>query len=174
MSNRLPDIIKPLHLADTRQSKSGYLPLDIMPRLAPLLADVRGSADVDLEFGIDEQKVRYIKGQLRTTLCLVCQRCFEGMPYPVNTEIMLGMVTTMDEADLLPESYEPLLLNEPVISLPDMIEDELLLLLPQVIRHGEDECSVEMDYSTPRQQESDEQGETQNPFAVLEQLKNSK
>ena len=174
MSNRLADIIKPLHLADTRQSLSGDLPLDKMSRLAPLLADVRGSVEVDLEFGIDEQKVRYIKGQLRTTLSLVCQRCFESVPYPVNKEIMLGMVPTMYEADLLPESYEPLLLKEPVISLPDMIEDELLLLLPQVIRHEEDECSVEMDYSTPRQQESEEQGKAQNPFAVLEQLKKSK
>jgi len=174
MSNRLPDIVKPLHLAETRQTLSGYLPLEKMPRLVPLLSTPQGIVEVELEFGVDEQKIRYAKGHLQTTLNLICQRCFRNMPLPVNAGITIGMVHTIEEADLLPESYEPLLLKEPVVSLLEMIEDELILLLPLVIRHQENECPVKQDFSTATVQDEPEQVEYQNPFAVLEQLKKSK
>lgn len=171
MSNRLPDIIKPLHLAETRQILSGYLALERMSRLVPSLHAPRGVVEVGLEFGIDEQKVHYIKGWLQTTLSLSCQRCFQSMPFPVNAEIALGMVRTEEEADLLPASYEPLLVKEPAISLLDMMEDELILSLPLVIRHKENECHVEQDVGAAPVQYTHAPDENQNPFAVLEQLK---
>jgi len=174
MSNRLPDIIKPLHLADTRQTLSGYFPLEKMSRLVPSLSAPRGIVEIELEFGIDAQKIRHAKGHIQATLNLVCQRCFHSMPFPVNAEINLGMVTTMEEVDLLPESYEPLMVKEPVISLLEMIEDELMLVLPLVIRHKESVCHVEQDFSTEPEQDRHVPNEPKNPFAVLEQLKKSK
>ena len=172
MSDRLPDRIKPLHLAETRQILSGYLPLEKMSRLVPVLSDPRGTVAVELEFGIDEQNIRNAKGRLQTTLNLVCQRCFRSLPFPVSSELTLGMVTTMAEADLLPESYEPLLVNEPTVSLLEMIEDELLLSLPLVIRHEESECQLKQEYSNGAT--DDHEGPAEHPFAVLEQLKKQK
>ena len=78
----------------------------------------------------------------------------------------------MAEADLLPESYEPLLVNEPTVSLLEMIEDELLLSLPLVIRHEESECQLKQEYSNGAT--DDHEGPAEHPFAVLEQLKKQK
>ena len=174
MSNRLPDIIRPLHLAETRQTLSGYLLLEKMSRLVPSLSTPQGIVEVELEFGIDEQKIRYAKGHLQATLNLICQRCFQSAPFPVKAGITLGLVTTIEEANLLPESYDPLLLDEPAVSLPEMIEDELILLLPLVARHRENECPVEQDVGASPALARNEPMEDRNPFAVLGQLKKGK
>jgi len=174
MSNRLPETIKPLHLAETRQTLSGCLPLEKMSRLAPLLSSAQGIVEIELDFGIDEQKIRYAKGHLQTTLNLICQRCFQGMSVPVNAGITLGMVNTMAEADLLPQSYEPLLLSEPALSLLEMIEDELILTLPLTTLHQEKECHLVRVFNDEPAQDSDEMVEHENPFAALERLKKGK
>jgi len=161
-------------LADTRQILSGYFPLEKMSRLAPSLSTSRGIVEVELEFGIDEQKIRYAKGRLQATLNLICQRCFQSLPFPVNTGISLGMVNSMEEADLLPESYEPLMIKESAVSLLEMVEDELILSLPLIIRHKENECHVEQDYSAAPEQDRNVPIEPSNPFAVLEELKKTK
>lgn len=75
---------------------------------------------------------------------------------------------------MLPESYEPLLLEESTVSLLEMIEDELILLLPLVAKHNTSECHVEQDFAASPALVHDEPTEDQNPFAALEQLKKTK
>jgi DUF177 domain-containing protein len=172
MSDRLPDIIRPLHLAETRQILSGHLPLEKMSRLATVLRNPQDCVAVELEFGIDEQKIRYARGHLQTTLDLTCQRCFMSMPLAVNSELTMGFITTLDEADLLPESYEPVLVQESGCSLLELVEDELLLSLPLVVRHKESECQIKQDYIAAY--DDDHEVPVENPFAVLERLKKGK
>jgi len=156
-------------LADTRQILSGHLPLEKMLRLATVLRNPLGSVAVELEFGIDEQKIRFARGHLQTTLDLTCQRCFMSMPFTVNTDLTMGFITALDGADLLPESYEPVLMQESGCSLLELIEDELLLSLPLVVRHKENECQVkQVDVAA---YEDNHEVPVENPFAVLERFK---
>jgi uncharacterized protein len=70
----------------------------------------------------------------------------------------------------LPEAYEPAEVNEfGEIDLTQLIEDELILALPQIPMHDDDECFMHSsDMSVGVIPEAEERP---NPFAVLKSLK---
>jgi uncharacterized protein len=82
--------------------------------------------------------------------------------------VRLGVVHSLGEADLLPESYEPLLLETDTIPLADILQDELLLAVPAVPQH---ECCDPAAQS--RQEAAPAVAKRPNPFAVLAELKKS-
>jgi uncharacterized protein len=59
------------------------------------------------------------------------------MVWPVASDLRLGIVSSLDEADRLPDSLEPFLLSGDVrVSLDELVEDELLLSIPPVPQHS--------------------------------------
>lgn len=127
-------------------------------------------------FDRDDKRRSIVHGNVKAVLTLVCQRCLEPMEYPVDTEFNLALVRGFQEAERLPEEFDPLLLeDEQPVAVRELIEDELLLAIPDVPRHGDDRACeikerpevVEAVETTPieRQVSSD------NPFAVLASLK---
>ena len=88
----------------------------------------------------------------------------------------MACVWTDDEAAALPAFYEPLLVADEAV-LRDIVEEEILLALPSFPTH-ETECKTSEQVAAlePLKASSDEVAEasaqTDNPFGVLEQLKN--
>ncbi|MFZ2727450.1 MAG: YceD family protein [Methylococcaceae bacterium] len=134
MLTRLPETIDPMHLADKRGALKGHIPLQNLTRLADLLLDDSGSIAVELVF-FRQGRLALIEGSLEATLNLKCQNCLEAVPYTAKSVVKLGIVTTVEQANRLPDDYEPLLLSEEKILLADLIEDELLLLIPDYPKH---------------------------------------
>ncbi len=137
MQNRLPEIIEPLHLADKRGELHGELPIKQLTRLHEKLVDDEGIVTVELYFG-REGRVPKIDGSLKTTLQLECQNCLQGVEFEINNKVNLGIVTTVEQVERLPEDVEPLLLEEETIPLSILVEDELLLHLPDYPKHKHD------------------------------------
>ena len=148
----------------------GQLPLSQMKRLADIAKTTSNQVDVTLSFGIDDTGTRFMQGSMRTDLCLLCQRCLESMPYTVNAEILLGFVRSGDEADCLMREYEPWIVKGIAVRLADIIEDELILCLPQVPMHPVEDCPSGALMLT----EGSLVKERKNPFALLESLKRRK
>ena len=172
---RLPERIDPYRFAESRRIVEGRLPVASMRRLAGHLANDSGEVEVELEFGVDDDGIRYVRGRLRAELVVPCQRCLGEMPLPVETEICLGMISDESLADRLLEPYEPLVVGDEPMYLRDIIEDELILALPVVARHEDAECAGEMSAEPEGEQESESGEERENPFAALARLKtNSK
>lgn len=167
---RLPHQIDPFRLCDNRASLAGPVPFRQLSRLRPLLADDSGQIEVVLNFDVDELGVPYVQGDLSTELQLVCQRCLEPFVFPVKQQSILAWVRSEREAERLPLRYEPYLVNTNPLVLNDVIEDELLLALPQIPMHEESECPAR---HVLRQTATgqDEQAEAENPFSVLANLK---
>ena len=111
MLDRLPEYIDPLHLADKRGALKGQIPLRSLDRLAKLLVNDAGSVVVDLFFG-REGRLAKVEGRIETILELECQNCLEAIKWPVDCTIKLGIVTSIDQANRLPEEYEPLMVEE--------------------------------------------------------------
>ena len=88
----------------------------------------------------------------------------------MNTEINLIAVAGFEEAKRLPEAVEPLLLAEARLRVRDLLEDELLLSLPQVPRHSPGECATDNRKSS-RLATGEAASEAPNPFAKLANLK---
>lgn len=165
----LPEYVDALHLADMKQHLTGQLNVAGMQRLAPSLHTIQGMVDVELEFGKDEQHIRYLRGQIHARLTVNCQRCLRPMELAIYAEPCLGMVTAPDQLDNLPENYEPLMVDSQQMSLAGIIEDELILALPSVPRHADEVCSINQ-ISAGLEQAAPHK----NPFATLDQLKRNR
>lgn len=172
-SERLPVHIDPIRMADTRRLLEGRIALAEMVRLGESLQDSAGEVTVSLEFGIDNEGIRFMRGRIQAEVSLECQRCLETLRFPIDSEFALAMVRSTVEAEALPSHYEPLLVEGEPLFLRDIIEDELLLALPIVPMHESDECSVgtASEQAAGGMRKDNGTAEKANPFAVLANLK---
>jgi uncharacterized protein len=142
MSEGLPAFIEPIRLAEQARGFAGKLPLGRFRRLAESLADTSGQVEVELAFAMEPRGRARVSGRARAVLHLVCQRCLEPLEQSLEVAIHLVVVRSDAEAARLDEGEDPLLVGEDPIPLVEMIEDELLLALPQVPLHPPSVCSA--------------------------------
>jgi uncharacterized protein len=143
MSGVLPELIDPLRCVDSGAELAGSLPLSALPRLRAELADVGGDLAYRLRFSRDEERRAIVTGEVRARLHLVCQRCLQPLEQGVETSFALAPIQSLDEASRLPDRYEPLLLSAAMVRPAELLEDELLLSLPQIPMHRPGECRAE-------------------------------
>lgn len=172
MLARLPEYIDPLHLADKRGELRGQIPVSGLDRLADVLFSDAGSVTVELYFG-REGRLAKIEGQIEAVLELECQNCLQAVEWPVKSAVKLGIVTSLDQADRLPEDYEPLLVDAEKILLKNIIEDELLLILPTFPKHSHDCLVQKPDSKRVDFLQNEQSSPSENPFSILAKLKNS-
>ena len=142
-----------------------------------------GVVTVVLNFDIDELGVPFVSGSIETNLALVCQRCLERYDFPIAKDFMLALIKTEKEAESLPLRFEPYLVETNPLILNDVIEEELLLAMPQIPMHDKSDCTAskwisnpgnEVDKSaegTDSQDASSQNVGEENPFSVLANLK---
>ncbi len=167
----LPIKIDPRRSADQGLSYEGSLPLERLERLTSFLEDAEGSVEVSLTFGVDEEKIRYLRGKAEVSVHMLCQRCLEPVAISLSAELNLGVVRDDEAAQMLPRRYDPLVVSGDELEVQQAIEDELILTLPQIATHRD--CVVRTDYGDP---DAKPQGDDnkENPFSVLAQLKGNK
>lgn len=171
------NIIEPFELATQRRTLEGRLSVSALPRLIQSLSTDavealdRYQVDYVLNFGVDDGGVPGVTGTVKTVLPLECQRCMEEMEFPVSLKIQLALVKSRQAAQQLPENYDPLLvIPDEEISVESIIEDELILALPQVAMHEMKDCPKGEAFL---HKEDEAAPKRENPFAVLAQLKAS-
>ncbi|MBZ4193353.1 MAG: YceD family protein [Candidatus Contendobacter sp.] len=164
----LPDKLYPWQLAADNGRLTGDLALDKLPRLMALMNPANGVVRIDLSAGKNGQGLPFITGCLRTEVELTCQRCLGSLRWPLEVAVRLGLVRTEAEAARLPDDYEPLLASpDCAMSVADLVEDELLLALPQIPRHADQrECEAH-GYGAPDPAFIAEQ---RRPFGLLASL----
>ena len=154
--------------AFARDSKSldGELPIVCLDRAHDWLADTAGALKYRIEGGMSDREKPMLRLEIDGVLFVRCQRCLEGIRYPLNVRNVLECVDdeyalTREELgdgsrDFLPAWSE--------IDVVALIEDEVILHLPIAPRH--EDCVLP----------GTGQGgaERVSPFAVLESLKNGK
>jgi len=163
----IPEHIDPFRFAEQSLRLEGVVKIIDMHRLSASLNSTNEPVAVKLEFGVDEQGITFVKGHLKTTLILQCQRCMEPFVYEIISNFVLGVVNSLEEVDSLPEGYEPALAKDGLLALRELVEDELILNLPIIPRHEPDICKVKL----PLADAGWEQEKGENPFHVLASLK---
>ena len=163
MSGGLPAFIEPVRLAELGRSLAGRLPLERLRRLAELLVDRRGEAEVRLDFRQEGRGRVVVLGRIGALLRLTCQRCLEPFDFAVDVPVHLVVVGSDAEAERLAEEEDPLLLGEgQALSLAEMVEDELLLALPPEPAHPPPGCG-----GAARPEAEAAPAERSSPFAAL-------
>lgn len=163
----IPEHIDPFRFAEQSLRLDGVASINDMQRLKANVVSNNDTVAVNLQFGVDEQGITYLKGHMETKLTLQCQRCMEPFTYEIISDFILGIVNTLDEANALPERYEPALAQEGNLALRELIEDEIILNLPIIPRHEPEECKVKL----PLADSGWEHEDGENPFHVLKLLK---
>jgi uncharacterized protein len=153
MSREFPDLLNPWKAADGRRTFEGTMPLRRMQRLLPLLAprqDEQGASSSTgrtegstiawkdawfrADFAHDGQGNVTIELWVEAELPLICQRSLQPYLEPVKRHSLLAVVESFEEQEQLPEHYEPVMAEQSQVAMLDLVEDELLLALPQVPR----------------------------------------
>lgn len=166
----IPEHIDPFRYAEQGLSLAGAVKLADLQRLSSLVNSSNDKILANLQFGVDEQNITFVKGNLEAKLTLQCQRCMEPFIYEIMSNFVLGIVKNLDEANALPARYEPALTKEDHLALRELIEDEIILNLPIIPRHEPDDCKVKL----PLTDSEWEQGKGENPFHVLKSLKDKR
>ncbi|QEA40158.1 hypothetical protein FGL86_14440 [Pistricoccus aurantiacus] len=173
-TTRLPQRVEPYRLAANAERLEGTVPLASLKRLAQEAGSQQGDCRVRLQFGIDAQGRREIEGWLEADVTLACRRCLGPIETRIESDFLLGMVTSDALAAALPGTHEPVLVESEQLDLFALLEDEILLSLPQVIYHDEAECDVTRDQLTSGEEKEVSPRPAANPFEVLRTLKDKK
>lgn len=173
MFGRLPVFVDLKRYADQGVMLEGELELSKMSRLLESLTSDEGSIKVAINFGIDEQRIRYMRIEATAELMLRCQRCMQPVEQQVVLNSALGLISSEAQAERLTGEYEPFLIPDAQTAIAEIIEDELILALPIVPRHADQLACAPVDYSSDdaEQEKVVEQEEKVNPFAALSDLK---
>ena len=169
---KLPLTIDAKRAAQKRLDYRGCYAPEQVTRLAESVVSVDSDVDVDLTFEIDPQRLTVIKGTAETDVSLECQRCDNIFPLHVRATYCFSPVVSDEQAEALPEEYEPIDVNDfGETDLLAMIEDELILSLPVVPVHDSEHCEVSDAVKVFG--ELPPEAEKPNPFAALASLKKS-
>ena len=175
---RLPLEVDPIRLATREEHLQGTIPLKQMKRLISALSSNEGEVFIDVEFSVDINQVVILAGEIKTDTQLICQRCMKEMDLPIALNFQLAFVRSEAEMERLPVGYEATLIDNNTMMLSDIIEDEILLALPPIPKHLDENCSsdaITEDWNSQQIEEPNtESVERVNPFDVLASLKTDK
>ena len=172
MLTRLPVEVNPYRLVEQGRKLDGVSDIASLSRIDDLLADKDGTLSVNLTFYRNESALPALKGQITGDLSLICQRCLDKMSLPIATTMELVFVSNDEKAQSLQDGYETYLVEDSRILLNDLIEDEVLLSIPQLVVHEDCEPYRPLIEVTPETISQTVHEEKNNPFAVLKNLKN--
>jgi len=167
---KLPRLIEPNKSAMKRSTYVGVYASEHMVRLSSAVEANDEWVDVDVEFLKDAQSLTYFQGSASTNVELLCQRCNDVFKKTISVGFCFSPVQGSEQEDELPEAYEPVEVNDHgEVDLLQLIEDELILSLPIVALHADEDCSVGPEDMTFGIIEPEQ--ERKNPFEVLKELK---
>jgi len=192
MLERLPKFIDYIRYTDAKNTIKGDLRLSDCNRLVDLLSpDISQKLEksstefcqvihLEFDFGIDDFANRYVKGYITTRLLLTCQRCMQAMEYPVEINLALAFIKNKKQEQEISGLYDSFFIeNSEPIDFYALVEDEVILSLPLIAKHQDENClSMVVDEKNKQIDDIDiafadaeEEAEKKNPFAILQQLK---
>ena len=151
-------------------SFEGEIPLSEMGRLQELL-HLEGAEQrerkiaLNFEFSRSEYDLPMVSGRIQTRLELECQRCLQPLDVPLTLDFSL-LIDASDDI-VQHSSQDTLYSDDGYIDIVEVVEDELILAVPLVAMHEDRDCNSNWQTSVA----TGETAETENPFAVLRQLK---
>lgn len=161
-------------LAKHRTRLGGRLCADELPRLSELCRSRAARVDATLAFALEEASARPVMHvHVRAELHLTCQRCLAAMTWRVDHRNRVFIVSDHETARSLPRGADHVVCASQEIAPAEVIEEEVLLLLPQIPTHESIErCDPGM-IAHLRGGRARDAGDNprRNPFAVLKSMR---
>lgn len=139
MSRSLTAWYDPGVLGRQNATLDGEIKVESLQRLGELVDSRDGSVMARFRFDQGRSQCVTVDIDYEVTLDLVCQRCLEPFKLALAEHSALALIEPDGTGEYAPEGYEPLLLEEPKLQPVALLEDELIMALPLVPRHAEEE-----------------------------------
>jgi uncharacterized protein len=163
--------IDSLDFARNGREMSGKVQIAELPRLLDVLENPQGILSYTLQGGVDKLGSHFLDVSVVGQCRLRCQRCLNGMDYPVRlkTRLLLRDKASLDALDDSvtggeEEEFDSILADSH-LNVLDLLEEEILLSLPIAPKHELGACQMTVGEDT--------HGEDKSPFAVLAKLKSN-
>ncbi len=167
----LPICVDPVKSAQKSLKLDCKIAKNLMKRLATSTNSILADINTQFSFKIDQQKLRIFHGSSRVAVEITCQRCNEPMIYQCETKFTYCPVHNIEQENNLPDVYEPIFYDKNgEVNLHDIVEDELILSLPQIAKHAIEDCR-QSSYELTFGDLEDEEQQRLNPFNALAKLK---
>jgi uncharacterized protein len=168
-------IVNPAQMAAEGRVLKGQMPQQELPRFTENLVETSGMVEFRLGFKKKRHGSVQIVGSASTVITALCQYCLEPVRLAVKANIAQTVVSSEAEIEDLDIQQDVLVVEGETIELAAIIEDDLILNLPMVARHGADleedsgagNCLGKLEY----EQQDEDLPDKSNPFAVLNELK---
>ncbi|MBL4660037.1 MAG: hypothetical protein JKY19_06755 [Alcanivoracaceae bacterium] len=142
----------------------GSVEIQKMSRLIDLLADADGAISFSIEFERARGLLGKAQVKVSADLSLICKISQKKFMFPVEIDSTVGFIDDLAYEDLLDIDMEASWVEEGFIKPLDIIEDELILAVPDIpFNEGHVDDSKEEDLNVAEKKP--------NPFAVLKNLK---
>jgi len=171
---RLPFKVDPFRFAHDEVELDSILPLAQMTRLSAMLYQPEGEVTASLRFSVDVLGVSILHGRIEASLDLICQRCLKPVHFDVDTSLALGFARSAAGVERISSSLEAVRAEAGQVNLLDLLEDEIMLALPQIPRHAEGECQASVLADEPENNIEIQPEARENPFSILASLKTDK
>ena len=159
-------------LVGTEAKVEFTIPLAELPRVSHELVGTDGDAKGRVRFS---RQAGLAVADLDVSAApeVVCQRCMQPMRWPVNVKSRIALVSDYNAADRVSEGLEVFLVEADSVSVRDLVDEEILLALPNVARHAEGSECAGRKMQLPGQEADAEEAadsQVQKPFAQLGEL----
>ncbi|MBL4940241.1 MAG: 23S rRNA accumulation protein YceD [Colwellia sp.] len=166
---KLPITISPTRSAQRRLVCEGVFKFSEMTRLLAISEMRSEQVQVSAKFDVDERGLTVMSGTASALVALTCQRCNELFDSKLKVEFTFSPAKNEEAAENIPSYYDVIELDENgEVNLRELVEEELILMIPLIPRHDIKDCSADADSVWG---ELPEELEKPNPFDVLKQLK---
>ncbi|MBI3222228.1 MAG: DUF177 domain-containing protein [Nitrosomonadales bacterium] len=157
-------LIDSLDFARNGRRISGEVPITELSRLQDVLDNPQGVLSYTVHGGLDKRGDCFLDVEVAGRCQLRCQRCLQGLDYPVqlHARLMLRDQTSLDALDDEEDEFDSIL-AEAQLDVLSLLEEEILLSLPIAPKHELGACQAADGKNLL--------GEESSPFAVLAKLK---
>jgi uncharacterized metal-binding protein YceD (DUF177 family) len=169
MDQQLPDRIRLQPLTGKKAFLQGILDSKRLQRI-PGFEEVAAIREIRLELTVEtrEAGLYLLNGRIAAQLELICQRCLRSYLWSVDEPIRLNAGAQPGQV----EGYETIELEDDMLNIEQLVEDELIIRMPQRPVHPRvEDCDPNM---LQRTREFDggilDKRDTENPFSILREL----
>jgi len=155
------------------EQRSGSILVADLPRLAEESANTIGELNWSLQGGKDSLGHAQLKLAVAGAVQLMCQRCLTPFAFDIDSESILILAKNEENADeieaLLDDDEVDVVVGSKTFNIMDLIEDEVLLAIPQSPKHAV--CpDLPLASATTTAAIEVEVGKKESPFAVLKKI----
>lgn len=173
MTNDLPLRFDPVLFAKQGRSIAGQIATSELPRVAESAPETDDSIiNVSMSFSVSSLQFPMVQGTIEGSTVQTCQRCLGDAAIEIKQQFKLLLINPQSQELASKEGYELFEYEGQFVSTLELIEGEVILAMPIVVKHENiEDCDPKARKWLKQREPADVETKRSNPFESLKNLK---